>query len=54
VQDGEDCIIHEEAARYYLQKAEDIQLASEDCPVEVIKIEESPIEDPCPKNEATT
>ncbi len=45
VQDGEDCIIHEEAVNYYLEKAEDIHLAEEDCPVEVIKIEESPVEE---------
>ncbi|HHI81029.1 MAG TPA: ferredoxin [Planctomycetes bacterium] len=45
VQDGEDCVIHEEAVRFYLEKEEDIHLAAEDCPVEVIKIVETALED---------
>ena len=45
VQDGEDCIIHDEAVSFYMKKAEDIHLAAEDCPVEVIKIEEVSVED---------
>jgi ferredoxin len=49
VQDGEDCIILEDALHFYLDKEEDIHLAAEDCPVEVIKVEEAPV-----KNNATT
>lgn len=39
VEDGEDCVIREEAARHFVPQEEDISLAAEDCPVEVIRVE---------------
>lgn len=39
VEDGEDCVIREDAMRHYASQDEDITLAAEDCPVEVIRVE---------------
>ncbi len=41
VQDGEECIVKPEAEAHYLRADEDIRLASEDCPVEVIRFDTS-------------
>lgn len=45
VEDGEDCVIRPEAASYFTKLDEDIGLAAEDCPVEVIRVEraEAPV-----------
>ena len=39
VNDGEDCVIKEDARAYFEAKHEEIHEAAEDCPVEVIKVE---------------
>ena len=41
VEDGQDCIVRPDAARFFGSLHEDIERAVEDCPVEVIKIEEA-------------
>lgn len=41
VVDGEDCVICPDAARHFEALAESIRQAAEDCPVEVIVIEEN-------------
>jgi ferredoxin len=40
VEDGEDCQIRACASALFAQQDADIRLAAEDCPVEVIKVEE--------------
>ena len=40
VEDDEDCIVRPEAAQYFGPQAEDIQQAADDCPVEVIQIDQ--------------
>lgn len=35
--DGEVCVVKTDAAEHFLAKAEEIQDAAEDCPVEVIR-----------------
>jgi ferredoxin len=39
VENGQDCVVRPEAARHFAAKAEDIEQAARDCPVEVIKID---------------
>ncbi len=39
VADGEDCRVRTKAREFFADKAADIQLAAEDCPVEVIQLE---------------
>lgn len=39
VEDGEDCVIRPEAQKHFEKLDEDIDLAAEDCPVEVIQVE---------------
>ena len=39
VPDGEDCRIKPDAEAHFSRRAEDITLAAEDCPVEVIQFE---------------
>jgi ferredoxin len=39
VEDGEICLIKDDAMAHFEEKEEDIRLAEEDCPVEVIKVE---------------
>jgi len=39
VEDGEDCIVRPDAARFFGNLQEEIEQAVEDCPVEVIKFE---------------
>ena len=39
VEDGEDCLIRADALQYYVDLSEDIVIAAEDCPVEVIRVE---------------
>ena len=41
VEDGEDCIVRPDAARFFGNLQEDIEQAVEDCPVEVIKFEQA-------------
>ena len=39
VEDGADCVVKPDAARHFGGKAEDIDQAARDCPVEVIQVE---------------
>ena len=41
VPDGEDCKIRPDAMAFFVRKKADIVLAAEDCPVEVIHLEEA-------------
>ena len=41
VEDGEDCVVRDDASKHFGRKAEEIRDAAQDCPVEVIKVEES-------------
>jgi ferredoxin len=38
VEDDQDCVIKPDAARFFVVRADDIEQAMRDCPVEVIKI----------------
>ena len=40
VQDGNDCEVRSEAPQHFAPKDEDIRQAADDCPVEVIKLED--------------
>jgi ferredoxin len=39
VEDGQDCVVLPDAARWFRSKHDDVEQAARDCPVEVIKIE---------------
>lgn len=41
VPEGEDCIVLPDAEKWFQTKADIIRQAAEDCPVEVIKLEEA-------------
>ncbi len=41
VEDGEDCVVREDAPKHFDAKAEAIRDAARDCPVEVIAVEEA-------------
>jgi ferredoxin len=47
VDDGEDCVVREDAPRHFEGKDEEIREAAQDCPVEVIRFaEEAKVETP--------
>ena len=39
VDDDKDCVVQPDAAKHFASKAEDIEQAKRDCPVEVIQVE---------------
>ncbi len=39
VEDGENCVIREDATLWFERRLEDLLTAAEDCPVEVIRID---------------
>lgn len=40
VEDGEDCVVKDDAGQHFATKDEEIREAARDCPVEVIQLEE--------------
>ena len=44
VENGDSCIVRDDAAAWFAGRFDDIREAADDCPVEVIKIEQGPAE----------